>query len=65
MLSASSHIMLHEFMHCEIEQIMNLQYVIFDKKNLHCGIEQVMNLQYVISGQKHVINDLRDRKSVV
>lgn len=31
-LSASSHIMLHEFMHCEIEQIMNLQYVIFDKK---------------------------------
>lgn len=52
--------MLHEFMHCEIEQIMNLQYVIFDKKNLHCGIEQVMNLQYVISGQKHVINDLSD-----
>lgn len=46
-------------MHCEIEQIMNLQYVIFDK-NLHCGIEQVMNLQYVISGQKHVINDLSD-----
>lgn len=31
-LSASSHIMLHEFMHCEIGQIMNLQYVIFDKK---------------------------------
>lgn len=31
-LSACSHIMLLEFMHCEIEQIMNLQYVIFDKK---------------------------------